>query len=192
MATVYPQFTARKVLVSEWIEGDKLVESSAADVRAACTTILNCYLVQLLETGIMHADPHPGNLLRAPDGKIVSRTKVPRLVRPTTMDGSACLASAMQPTLFSGPCKSSGSNRRPLLPSSSAHAGVVAHAAEARPSYRVFKYLCALKFCPFPGHFGLWVGDGGERVPTHCAGRVHRAPVHGGLGCHQSRPHQSW
>lgn len=26
---------------------------------------------QLLETGFLHADPHPGNLMRTPDGKIV-------------------------------------------------------------------------------------------------------------------------
>ena len=26
--------------------------------------------VQLLETGLLHADPHPGNLLRTADGKI--------------------------------------------------------------------------------------------------------------------------
>ena len=25
---------------------------------------------QLLETGLLHADPHPGNLLRTPDGKV--------------------------------------------------------------------------------------------------------------------------
>lgn len=35
-----------------------------------CTTLLNCYLIQLLETGFLHADPHPGNLIRTPDGKI--------------------------------------------------------------------------------------------------------------------------
>jgi aarF domain-containing kinase len=27
-------------------------------------------LVQLLETGVMHSDPHPGNLLLRPDGKL--------------------------------------------------------------------------------------------------------------------------
>ena len=42
----------------------------AGDVRQLCNTLLNCYLTQLLETGTLHADPHPGNLIRTPDGKI--------------------------------------------------------------------------------------------------------------------------
>jgi len=43
--------------------GEKLSESTAADVRQLCSTLLNCYLIQLLETGLLHADPHPGDHL---------------------------------------------------------------------------------------------------------------------------------
>ena len=50
--------------------GEKLSESTAGDVRELCTTLLNCYLIQLLETGFLHADPHPGNLIRTPQGQI--------------------------------------------------------------------------------------------------------------------------
>jgi len=71
VATVYPELTSREVIVTEWIEGERLAETSAEDVHALCNTLLNCYLIQLLETGILHADPHPGNLMRTPDGKIV-------------------------------------------------------------------------------------------------------------------------
>ncbi|KXZ44555.1 hypothetical protein GPECTOR_65g173 [Gonium pectorale] len=71
VATVYPELTTRKVIVTEWVEGEKLNHSKAEDVRALCSTLLNCYLIQLLETGLLHADPHPGNLLRTADGKIV-------------------------------------------------------------------------------------------------------------------------
>ena len=59
-----------QVLTTEWVEGEKLSESRAGDLGSLVTTALNCYLVQLLETGFLHADPHPGNLLRTPDGRL--------------------------------------------------------------------------------------------------------------------------
>lgn len=66
----YQELTSRRVIVTQWIDGEKLSESRAEDVRELCTTLLNAYLVQLLDTGLLHADPHPGNLIRTPDGKI--------------------------------------------------------------------------------------------------------------------------
>lgn len=60
VATVYPEFTSRKIIVTEWIVGERLGDSKTEDVRALCSTLLNCYLIQLLETGLLHADPHPG------------------------------------------------------------------------------------------------------------------------------------
>lgn len=65
-----PELTTRRVLVTEWVAGEKLSESRAGDVRELCTTLLNAYLIQLLDTGRLHADPHPGNLIRTPDGRI--------------------------------------------------------------------------------------------------------------------------
>lgn len=47
----------------EHTQGERLGESSAEDVHALCGTLLNCYLIQLLETGMLHADPHPGMYL---------------------------------------------------------------------------------------------------------------------------------
>ncbi|KAK9843545.1 hypothetical protein WJX81_008125 [Elliptochloris bilobata] len=67
---VLPELTSHTVLTTAWVEGEKLSESSAGDVRQLCTTLLNCYLIQLLETGLLHADPHPGNLIRTPEGRI--------------------------------------------------------------------------------------------------------------------------
>lgn len=59
----FTQLSSVNVLTSEWVEGEKLSESRASDVRQLCSTLLNAYLIQLLETGFLHADPHPGNLV---------------------------------------------------------------------------------------------------------------------------------
>ncbi|GAX76281.1 hypothetical protein CEUSTIGMA_g3726.t1 [Chlamydomonas eustigma] len=70
VATVVTELSTSDVLTTEWVVGEKLSDSRAADVRELCTTLLNTYLIQLLETGLLHADPHPGNLIRTPEGKI--------------------------------------------------------------------------------------------------------------------------
>ena len=31
---------------------------------------MNTYMEMMLDTGILHCDPHPGNLLRTPDGRL--------------------------------------------------------------------------------------------------------------------------
>nr|PNR54038.1 hypothetical protein PHYPA_007714 [Physcomitrium patens] len=66
---MFLKYTSRKVLTSAWVVGDKLSDSNAADL-SMITTAMNCYLVQLLESGFLHADPHPGNLLKTPDGRL--------------------------------------------------------------------------------------------------------------------------
>ena len=74
---VLPQFTRRKVLVTEWIKGDKvdrLGERFAAcelDFTELMKTLTEIYLRMLLVEGFMHADPHPGNILVQDDGTIV-------------------------------------------------------------------------------------------------------------------------
>lgn len=65
---VFMKYTSRKVLMTEWVEGEKLSESREGDLLLLVNTALNCYLIQLLESGFLHADPHPGNLLRTTDG----------------------------------------------------------------------------------------------------------------------------
>jgi aarF domain-containing kinase len=91
--------TTKGVLVLRWVEGRRLAPPptpaaaaalalassgnkapaasatpppsfAAAEARAVCATLLNVYLTQLLETGELHADPHVGNLLMLPDGRV--------------------------------------------------------------------------------------------------------------------------
>ena len=72
---IYPQYTARRVLTMEWINGTKLTNLDVLAAQGIDATRLievgvQCSLRQLLEHGFFHADPHPGNLLAMADGKL--------------------------------------------------------------------------------------------------------------------------
>jgi len=67
---VIGEYSTDRVLVTEWVNGRRLDESMEEDVARLCGVALNAYLVMLLETGTLHCDPHPGNLLRTEDGKL--------------------------------------------------------------------------------------------------------------------------
>ncbi|KAJ4701125.1 Protein kinase superfamily protein [Melia azedarach] len=64
---MYMEQTTRKVLIMEWVEGQKL--SEVKDLYLIEVGVY-CSFNQLLEKGFYHADPHPGNLLRTYDGKL--------------------------------------------------------------------------------------------------------------------------
>ncbi|KAK8349269.1 hypothetical protein V6Z12_A06G131400 [Gossypium hirsutum] len=61
------EHTTRRVLVMEWVEGQKL--SEVKDLYLVEVGVY-CSFNQLLENGFYHADPHPGNLFRTYDGKL--------------------------------------------------------------------------------------------------------------------------
>jgi predicted unusual protein kinase regulating ubiquinone biosynthesis (AarF/ABC1/UbiB family) len=72
---IYWQYTGRRVLTMEWITGTKLTDLEAVAAQGLNATYLvevgvQCSLRQLLEHGFFHADPHPGNLLAMPSGKL--------------------------------------------------------------------------------------------------------------------------
>ena len=72
---VFRGLSGRCVLIQEWVEGRKLTDitsdPSTGPLRAKLVqTLLNAYMVQFLETGFLHADPHPGNFLLMPDGRL--------------------------------------------------------------------------------------------------------------------------
>ncbi|XP_075515923.1 protein ACTIVITY OF BC1 COMPLEX KINASE 3, chloroplastic-like [Primulina tabacum] len=72
---IFWDYTSGKVLTMEWVEGVKLNEQDAIErqglkVLDLVNTGIQCSLRQLLEYGYFHADPHPGNLLATPDGKL--------------------------------------------------------------------------------------------------------------------------
>ena len=67
---VVDELTTRNVLTTQWIVGERLDESTRDDVSALCSIAMNSYLTMMLETGLLHCDPHPGNLLRTNDGRL--------------------------------------------------------------------------------------------------------------------------
>jgi predicted unusual protein kinase regulating ubiquinone biosynthesis (AarF/ABC1/UbiB family) len=74
---VYREFTSRRVLTTEYIEGIKVTDKAAlegagVDIHGLLSQGVRANLKQLFEHGLFHADPHPGNLLVLPeDGTLV-------------------------------------------------------------------------------------------------------------------------
>ncbi|WP_026104228.1 AarF/ABC1/UbiB kinase family protein [Anabaena sp. PCC 7108] len=72
---IYWEYTNRRVLTMEWINGIKLTQTKelqelGINARYLIEIGVQCSLRQLLEHGFFHADPHPGNLLATFDGKL--------------------------------------------------------------------------------------------------------------------------
>lgn len=72
---IYPDLCTTKVLTMEWVEGVRLVEGDRLRAMGfsperLVETLVQCSLRQMLENGFFHADPHAGNLLATPEGKL--------------------------------------------------------------------------------------------------------------------------
>ncbi|KAL3740093.1 hypothetical protein ACJRO7_021382 [Eucalyptus globulus] len=75
VSDIFWDYTSGKVLTMEWVDGIKLNEQEAIErqglkVLDLVNAGIQCSLRQLLEYGYFHANPHPGNLLATPDGKL--------------------------------------------------------------------------------------------------------------------------
>ena len=73
--TIYWNATTSKVLTMDFIHGTKvtdLEEQHRLNISPEKVNrlLIKTYLKQLLEDGFFHADPHPGNLLVMPDGRL--------------------------------------------------------------------------------------------------------------------------
>lgn len=64
-----PALTRRRVLVMEWVEGTKGPWGGQEGIDMVRSG-LRCSVDQLMTTGLFHADPHRGNLLKTPEGKL--------------------------------------------------------------------------------------------------------------------------
>ncbi len=74
---VVPELTRKRTLVLDYVEGmrvDRIVPHAgdrSHDPRGVVSNVMELYLKMMLVDGFFHADPHPGNVLVAPDGRIV-------------------------------------------------------------------------------------------------------------------------
>ena len=74
---VHSGLTRRRVLVMEWVTGDKVdrlgerFKTGELRFSTIMETLTEIYLRMLLIDGFMHADPHPGNILVDEAGRLV-------------------------------------------------------------------------------------------------------------------------
>ena len=72
----YRELSTAKVLVIEFVAGCKITDKPQLEAwglspATVAETGMDIYLTQIFEFGVFHADPHPGNVLVQPDGRIV-------------------------------------------------------------------------------------------------------------------------
>jgi predicted unusual protein kinase regulating ubiquinone biosynthesis (AarF/ABC1/UbiB family) len=96
---IIPELVTQRVLVMEYVEGTRIdriqdrLATGELDLKRLVRVVGELYLQMMLVDGLFHADPHPGNLLVDPRGRIVLldfgmvipverelRTKLARLV----------------------------------------------------------------------------------------------------------------
>lgn len=71
---VYWEYTTRRVLTLEYLQGYKITNvqqwESIIAPSSLVALLVETYIQQILEQGFFHADPHPGNLIVLPDGRL--------------------------------------------------------------------------------------------------------------------------
>jgi len=71
-----PELSTRRVLTMEYVGGTKIselddLEALGLDRTELAETLQETYLQMIIEDGVFHADPHPGNLAVRDDGTVV-------------------------------------------------------------------------------------------------------------------------
>ncbi|TBR57352.1 hypothetical protein B4U84_15160 [Westiellopsis prolifica IICB1] len=73
---VYWRYTSSRILTLEYAPGIKIsqyeaIEAAGLDRKQIARQGAQAYLLQLLDNGFFHADPHPGNIAVSPDGALI-------------------------------------------------------------------------------------------------------------------------
>jgi predicted unusual protein kinase regulating ubiquinone biosynthesis (AarF/ABC1/UbiB family) len=70
---VYKKYSNDEMIVMEYVPSVKLTEITDPKVnkKKICEALINSYVIQTMDNGLFHADPHPGNLGFSPKGKLI-------------------------------------------------------------------------------------------------------------------------
>jgi predicted unusual protein kinase regulating ubiquinone biosynthesis (AarF/ABC1/UbiB family) len=60
---VYTEYSTERVLTTQWIDGIKLADSGKEKIRELVPVGVELFLIQLLDIGVFHSDPHAGTCL---------------------------------------------------------------------------------------------------------------------------------
>jgi predicted unusual protein kinase regulating ubiquinone biosynthesis (AarF/ABC1/UbiB family) len=71
-----PELSTSRVLTMEYVEGTKIsqlddLDDLGVDRTAVARTLQRVYFTMIIQDGVFHADPHPGNLAVQDDGTVV-------------------------------------------------------------------------------------------------------------------------
>ncbi|UCZ54251.1 AarF/ABC1/UbiB kinase family protein [Bacillus shivajii] len=72
----YEEYSTKRVLVMEWIDAHKVTDitflkKNQIDREQLAKQTFHFFVEQLLDHGMFHADPHPGNILVTKDGTLI-------------------------------------------------------------------------------------------------------------------------
>jgi len=86
---VYDDYTSRRVLLLEWIDGIKIndyeaLEAAGVNRLEVAERTVKTYFYQFFTAGFFHADPHPGNIFVLPQDKITAQVKAKKDHHPNT------------------------------------------------------------------------------------------------------------
>ena len=70
---VYKRYCTDDMIVMEYVEADKItdIKNTKINKKKVCEALVNSYVIQTMEGGLFHGDPHPGNLAISKAGQLV-------------------------------------------------------------------------------------------------------------------------
>lgn len=70
---VYTDVSNENMIVMEYVESEKItdIQTPGVNRKKVCEALINSYIIQTMDKGFFHGDPHPGNIGFSKKGKLV-------------------------------------------------------------------------------------------------------------------------